>query len=55
VVFVEQSAMEGNQGLPLVVVKLVGRIGLGALVVVDLDAFALHHDEAGVDTFDLGH
>jgi hypothetical protein len=55
VVLVEESAMEGDQSLPLVVVKLVCRIALGALVVVDFDAFALHHDETGVDTLDLGH
>lgn len=54
-VLVKKGAMESNQGLPLIVVELVGEIALRALVVVDLDTLALDHDEAGVDTFDLGN
>jgi hypothetical protein len=42
VVFVKQGPVEGDQSLPLIMVKFVGGIGLRALIVVDLDAFALH-------------
>jgi hypothetical protein len=55
VVFVKQGPVEGDQGLPLIVVELVGRVALRTLIVVHLDALALYHDEAGVDAFDFGH
>ena len=56
VMLMQQGAVEGNQGLPLIVVQLVGWVGLRSrnMVVVDLDAFALDHNQAGVDTLDLG-
>jgi len=57
VVLVQERAVQGNKGLPLLVVEFydVGVGRLGVLGAVDLDTFVFHHDEAGVNTFDLGY
>jgi hypothetical protein len=55
VVFVKQGPVEGDQGLPLIMVKFVGGVSLRALIVVDLNAFTLHKHEASVDALYLGH
>jgi hypothetical protein len=52
--FMEKRPMESDKGLPLLVVEFVVIIRLCVLRIVDLDTLGLHHDEAGVDTFDLG-
>jgi hypothetical protein len=55
VVFVKQGPVQCDQGLPLIMVKFVGGVSLRALIVVDLNAFALHKHEASVDTLHLSH
>jgi len=52
---VEKGAVERNQCLPLLVVEFVGRVVLLALGIVNLDTFALHHDEAGVDALNFSY
>jgi hypothetical protein len=55
VVFVEQGTVQSNESLPLIVVEfLIGGLKLRILSVVDLDVFALDHNEAGVYALDLG-
>jgi hypothetical protein len=49
-VLVEQSAMESNQSLPLLVGQLLSRL---CLLLTYLDTLLLHHDQTRVDAFDL--
>jgi hypothetical protein len=47
----QQSSVQSDQGLPLVVIEL--RLGVGGLCIVDLYAFCFNHNKAGVYTFDF--
>ena len=48
--FVEESPMEGNEGLPLIVGKYFAR---GRSFSDDLNTFLFDHDEATVDALNL--
>ena len=55
IVLVEQGTVQGDEGLPLVVVEGVAWARLSILGAVDLDAFLLYHNEPGVDNFNPGY
>lgn len=51
---VEESAVQGDKRLPLFFIQFAAGRGF-SLGRVDFDAFALDHDEAGINALDLSH
>lgn len=53
VVLVQKRSVQGYEGLPLLVVELCRGVVLGILRIINLNAFTLNHDKAGIYAFDL--